>query len=157
MPEPLTPDLNSLSCLLYLFLDSYTLASHFQTWLGIPVSCSTLTILHWRSTRGGYSQLVQQRAHFVTEEEDHSFLITSSSPQLFPPSMETSFPISGMFTYPEMLRQEVFFTFLFVFKYFFSFLEKREHYHIVLKLANVQDSHMRSVLNIIPSMVSLYG
>lgn len=70
--------------------------------------------------------------------------------------METSFLISGMFTYPEMLRKEVVFTFLFVFKYSFSFLKKRKHYHIVLKLANVQDSYMRSVL-IIPSMVSLYG
>lgn len=89
---------------------------------------------------GSYSQLDRQIAHFVTEEGDHSFQITSSSSQLLPPSMETSFLISGMFTYPEMLRKEVVFTFLFVFKYSFSFLEKRKHYHIILKLADVQDS-----------------
>lgn len=71
--------------------------------------------------------------------------------------METSFLISGMFTYPEMLRQEVAFTFLFIFRYSFSLLEKRKHYHIILKLANVHDSYMRSVLKIIQSMVSLYG
>lgn len=34
------------------FWNSYTIASCFQTWLGIPVSSSTLTILCWCSARG---------------------------------------------------------------------------------------------------------